>query len=59
MPAQKPREGDGPMEAIPAPKGEYLVKIPSEGGGRIVFRFNKSEIHELYESLAKLIGEGH
>ena len=59
MAAQKPRAGDGPMEAIPAPRGGFEVKIPVEGGGRIVFSFTESDIRELYDSLAKLVGDNN
>jgi len=59
MPAMKPRGNDGPMEAIPAARGSFEVKIPVDGGGRIVFSFTESDIRELYDSLAKLIGKAN
>ena len=46
MAAMKPRTGDGPMEAVK--EGRYIVmRIPSEGGGRIVVQLTPDEAKEL------------
>jgi len=57
MPAMKPRGNGGPFEAVPASRGSFEVKIPVDGGGRIVFTFSESDIRELHDVLAKLIDE--
>lgn len=46
MAAMKPRTGSGPMEA--ADEGRKIVmRIPSDGGGRLVVELNKEEAAEL------------
>lgn len=47
MVAMKPRTGDGPLEAEPTNRGVTL-RIPVEGGGRIVLDMKESDIDELY-----------
>lgn len=46
MAAMKPRTGNGPMEA--AMEGRKIVmRIPTEGGGRLVIEMTKEEAGEL------------
>ncbi|MFZ9802006.1 MAG: DUF3117 domain-containing protein [Candidatus Nanopelagicales bacterium] len=46
MAAMKPRTGDGPMEVTKEGKG-VVVRIPLEGGGRLVFEMTVDEAKEL------------
>lgn len=46
MAAQKPRPGDGPLELVR--EGRTLVlRIPLEGGGRMVLDLTDEEVQEL------------
>lgn len=46
MAAQKPRTGDGPLELVR--EGRTLVlRIPLEGGGRMVLDLTDEEVQEL------------
>lgn len=46
MAAMKPRTGNGPMEA--AEEGRKIVmRIPTDGGGRLVVEMTKQEAAEL------------
>ena len=50
MAAMKPRTGDGPMEATK--EGRHIVmRIPSEGGGRLVIELTPEEAVTLAEEL--------
>ena len=50
MAAMKPRTGDGPIEA--AKEGRVIaMRIPAEGGGRLVIELNAAEAAELREAL--------
>lgn len=49
MAAMKPRTGDGPMEAVR--ERLIIVKIPLEGGGRLVVSLNDDEAAELRGAL--------
>ena len=40
MAAMKPRTGDGPMEAEREPRGLIVLRVPLEGGGRLVVSVN-------------------
>ncbi|MCF8540941.1 MAG: DUF3117 domain-containing protein [Aurantimicrobium sp.] len=54
MAAQKPRTGDGPMEATR--EGRLIVvRVPLEGGGRMAVSMNDDEVTELHDLLAKVI----
>jgi hypothetical protein len=46
MAAMKPRTGDGPMEVTKEGRG-YVVRIPLEGGGRLVVEMSLDEAKEL------------
>ena len=50
MAAMKPRTGDGPIEV--AKEGRVIaMRIPAEGGGRLVIEMNAAEAAELKEAL--------
>lgn len=55
MAAMKPRTGDGPMEAVKEGR-VIIVKVPLEGGGRLVVSVNDAEARELHEVLGAVIG---
>ena len=42
MAAMKPRTGDGPLEVSAEGRG-IVMRIPSEGGGRLVIELNAQE----------------
>lgn len=50
MAAMKPRTGDGPMEVVKEGRG-YVMRVPLEGGGRLVVEINADEVRELGEAL--------
>ncbi|WP_124053989.1 DUF3117 domain-containing protein [Arcanobacterium ihumii] len=50
MAAMKPRTGDGPLEAERDNHGVTL-KIPLEGGGRLVLSLNETDVSELVNVL--------
>jgi len=46
----KPRTGDGPIEV--AKEGRVIaMRIPAEGGGRLVIEMNAAEAAELHQAL--------
>jgi len=51
MAAMKPRTGDGPMEAERDPRGLIILRVPLEGGGRLVVSVNEEEANRLYQVL--------
>ena len=51
MAAMKPRTGDGPLEAEKEGRG-IVMRITSEGGGRLVIELNAEEAQELAQALA-------
>lgn len=56
MAAQKPRSGDGPMEV--SKEGRSMVmRIPVEGGGRIVLEITPDEARALRDELLNAIGD--
>jgi len=55
MAAMKPRTGDGPMEAVKEGR-LIIVRVPLEGGGRLVVSVNDEEARELHAQLASAIG---
>ena len=56
MAAMKPRTGDGPMEAVK--EGRLtIVRVPLEGGGRLVVSVNDDEARELHDALANVVGD--
>ncbi|WP_454141355.1 DUF3117 domain-containing protein [Microbacterium lacticum] len=55
MAAMKPRTGDGPMEAVK--EGRFIiVRVPLEGGGRLVVSVNDDEAKELHGVLGEVVG---
>ncbi len=46
MAAMKPRTGDGPMEVTKEGRG-YVMRVPLEGGGRLVVEISRDEAAEL------------
>lgn len=50
MAAMKPRTGDGPMEVVKEGRG-YVMRVPLEGGGRLVVEINADEVRELGDAL--------
>ena len=54
MAAMKPRTGDGPLEATKEGRG-IVMRIPSEGGGRLVIELTPEEAKELAKVLAEAV----
>jgi len=50
MAAMKPRTGDGPLEVTKETKG-YIMRIPLEGGGRLVVELTPDEAEALRAAL--------
>lgn len=50
MAAMKPRTGNGPMEAVEESR-KIVMRIPSDGGGRLVVEMSKEEAAELGQLL--------
>lgn len=50
MAAMKPRTGDGPMEAVKEGR-LIIVRVPLEGGGRLVVELSPDEAAALSEAL--------
>lgn len=57
MAAQKPRGTDGPLEAEREPRGLIVLRLPVEGGGRLVVSFNDEEAKNLVSVLQGVIKE--
>ncbi|WP_010523750.1 DUF3117 domain-containing protein [Nesterenkonia sp. F] len=56
MAAMKPRTGDGPMEV--AQEGRSLImRVPIDGGGRLVLAIDDEEAQALKECLIDAVGE--
>ena len=51
MAAMKPRTGDGPLEVVKEGRG-IVMRVPLEGGGRLVVELSPTEAAELGEALA-------
>lgn len=54
MAAMKPRTGDGSLEATKEGRG-IVMRIPSEGGGRLVIELTLDEAEELAQALSKVV----
>jgi hypothetical protein len=50
MAAMKPRTGDGPMEVTKEGRS-LIMRVPLEGGGRLVVELNTAEATNLKECL--------
>jgi hypothetical protein len=54
MAAMKPRTGDGPLEAVK--EGRLIVvRVPLEGGGRLVVSVNDEEAAALHRALGEVV----
>ena len=51
--AMKPRTGSGPMEAVEESR-KIVMRIPSDGGGRIVIELSKEEAAQLGSLLVEV-----
>ena len=54
MAAMKPRTGDGPLEVTKEGRG-IVMRVPLEGGGRLVVEIAASEAVELRDALEGVI----
>lgn len=55
MAAMKPRTGDGPMEVTKEGRG-IVMRVPLEGGGRLVVEMTPEEADTLSQELKNLNG---
>lgn len=55
MAAMKPRTGDGPLEATKEGRG-IVMRVPLEGGGRLVVELTPEEAAALGEELKGVTG---
>lgn len=55
MAAMKPRTGDGPLEVTKEGRG-IVMRVPLEGGGRLVVEMSASEATALSEALKAAVG---
>ncbi len=53
MAAMKPRTGDGPLEVVKEGK-KIVMRIPADGGGRLVIELKPEECDSLAEALENL-----
>lgn len=56
MAAQKPRTGDGPLEVTKEGRS-MVLRLPVEGGGRLVIEISLDEAKDLHNTLAEAIGD--
>lgn len=54
MAAMKPRTGDGSLEVTKEGRG-YVMRVPLEGGGRLVVELNAEEVKELNAALSAVV----
>lgn len=55
MAAMKPRTGDGPMEVTKEGRG-IVMRVPVDGGGRLVVEMNPQEATDLLSELTGVVG---
>ena len=55
MAAMKPRTGDGPLEVTKEGRG-IVMRVPLEGGGRLVVELTPDEARALGEALKSAVG---
>lgn len=55
MAAMKPRTGDGPLEVTKEGRG-IVMRVPLEGGGRLVVEMSPDEATALSDALASAVG---
>ncbi len=53
MAAMKPGTGDGPLEVTKEGRG-IVLRVPLEGGGRLVVEMSADEAKGLYTELSKV-----
>jgi len=54
MAAMKPRTGDGPLEVTKEGRG-LVMRVPLEGGGRLVVELSSDEARDLSEALSAAV----
>lgn len=55
MAAMKPRTGDGPLEVTKEGRG-IVLRMPLEGGGRLVVEMNADEASALGDAIKECVG---
>jgi hypothetical protein len=55
MAAMKPRTGDGPLEVTKEGRG-IVMRVPLEGGGRLVVELSGDEARSLSDALENAAG---
>jgi len=55
MAAMKPRTGDGPLEVTKEGRG-IVMRVPLEGGGRLVVEMSTEEATHLGDALKAAVG---
>jgi Protein of unknown function (DUF3117) len=55
MAAMKPRTGDGPLEVTKEGRG-IVMRVPLEGGGRLVVELTPAEATSLGDALKTAVG---
>jgi hypothetical protein len=55
MAAMKPRTGDGPLEVTKEGRG-IVMRVPLEGGGRLVVELTPDEAQALGDALKQVVG---
>jgi len=55
MAAMKPRTGDGPLEVTKEGRG-IVMRVPLEGGGRLVVELSVEEARALGDALKGVVG---
>lgn len=55
MAAMKPRTGDGPLEVTKEGRA-IIMRVPLEGGGRLVVELKADEAAALKEALTGVVG---
>ena len=58
MAAMKPRTGDGPLEVTKEGRG-LVMRVPLEGGGRLVVELNAEEAATLADTEPKALCTSH
>ncbi len=55
MAAMKPRTGEGPMEVTKEGRS-IIMRVPVDGGGRLVVEMNATEATSLFDELKGVVG---
>ncbi|AXR73123.1 MULTISPECIES: DUF3117 domain-containing protein [Auritidibacter] len=56
MAAMKPRTGDGVLEVTREPR-KLVMRIPADGGGRLVVELNDEEAQALKDALEQVLAK--